>query len=523
MKKRPFLFVILSALVLTSCNFLSTVKPVSRSNSSSNGRSQFRFSNSKEDSENSSEEDLSSLPVGSSKHTHTFDTEKWEYDEEHHWRPATCEHTDLRRYTSDHTFGGSFDIVKATCDHPGSYKQECSVCGYVKVTETPQLEHDWQFNDDIAIIQPTKHSNGHRFYTCSICGTTKDEVLTYGETLETALTVDEALEIGMNLEVKGQTAAPYFIKGRVSEIVYSISHEGTGTFWLASSTKSQGFQCYRISTSENVNVEEFGIGSEVVAFGCITRYSEDVVEIYTNSQIISVNYMYSEITSLSFESDAISMMKGQSKKISLSILPFYGNSKLNSFVSNPDIVFFDLNTFTIVGNNPGVSTVTVFVDKNENGLPDDGEVYASMTVTVEENDYFFNSENLLGYYPGANITINSGQIVNNNVAGINFELSGIASSSSQNGCLRLRTDGYIKAYDFESPIAKIIIERYENRNLGLSLLVGQSLESINQQPAVSYEEGCYVFNLSDDVHAFVINNNSGALSYFNSIAIVLAQ
>ena len=63
-------------------------------------------------------------PSGSStsKHEHTFDTTKWESDDNYHWHPATCEHTNQKGDRAAHDFGDPYDVVAATCEAAGSQK-----------------------------------------------------------------------------------------------------------------------------------------------------------------------------------------------------------------------------------------------------------------------------------------------------------------------------------------------------------------------------------------------------------------
>lgn len=55
--------------------------------------------------------DTPDVPGG---HTHTFDLQRWEYDENTHWRASTCEHVTERGNEAGHTMKD----------------QKCEVCGY---------------------------------------------------------------------------------------------------------------------------------------------------------------------------------------------------------------------------------------------------------------------------------------------------------------------------------------------------------------------------------------------------------
>lgn len=76
-------------------------------------------------------------------HTHTFG--EWEFDETNHWKECTASNCFAEAGTQyskgSHAWGERFDVVEPTCGHIGSYKQQCSVCGYVKAFTTTILDH----------------------------------------------------------------------------------------------------------------------------------------------------------------------------------------------------------------------------------------------------------------------------------------------------------------------------------------------------------------------------------------------
>ena len=79
-------------------------------------------------------------------HNHTYE-EEFEYDDESHWRKATCRHTDLIADSGEHEYGEWRVVVEATIDHDGYKEKECLICGY-KVTEIIyQLDHEHTYSD----------------------------------------------------------------------------------------------------------------------------------------------------------------------------------------------------------------------------------------------------------------------------------------------------------------------------------------------------------------------------------------
>ena len=76
-------------------------------------------------------------------HTHTFDV--WDGDDDYHWKVCTspnCFAAEGTQYSKGaHTFGDRYDVVETTCGQAGSYKQQCTICGYVKTVTVANTPH----------------------------------------------------------------------------------------------------------------------------------------------------------------------------------------------------------------------------------------------------------------------------------------------------------------------------------------------------------------------------------------------
>ena len=214
-------------------------------------------------------------------HTHQI-ASQWSYDENQHWFACTdphCSDPNYKADVSDHILSGTkYDEITATCTQEGSYKRQCSVCGYMKTVILPKEEHIWYVDDSFDVVQPTRTTLGHQTVRCSVCGETQTIDTSYGQTKETALTVDEALEIGNALEVKEQTEGIYYVKGFISQVVRTQPEYNRVTLWLKSSTNSNGFEFYSVTLSEGVSYDDIVVGAEVLGHGKIHRYKEDTIE-----------------------------------------------------------------------------------------------------------------------------------------------------------------------------------------------------------------------------------------------------
>ena len=85
------------------------------------------------------------LVVEDFNHEHAAAAE-WSKDETSHWHACSAANCPIDGYKMDeaaHTWGEKYDEVAATCQAAGSYKHDCTVCGYVQTVETPKAEHTW--------------------------------------------------------------------------------------------------------------------------------------------------------------------------------------------------------------------------------------------------------------------------------------------------------------------------------------------------------------------------------------------
>ena len=169
MKQKGLLFkvfIVLSSLVLTSCDLLN--------NLNFNGP---RKRSSKED-ESSEVADSQIInrtsnkgSSSSSKHVHSArENATWYIDDNYHWHE--CEAND--GYPVDRGYHDFVYIERTepTCTELGFYVRECTVCGYKKSEYIQVTGHSWEqipIDQDPNYIAPTAQSNGVRTEQCSVC------------------------------------------------------------------------------------------------------------------------------------------------------------------------------------------------------------------------------------------------------------------------------------------------------------------------------------------------------------------
>ena len=207
----------------------------------------------------------------------------WFCDNEYHWHEcvnAGCPLVGRRLDESAHVWGEKYDEVAATCEVNGSYKERCTICAYERTVETNATGHNWINDESIEAVQPTKTSSGHYAQRCTVCNQTREIETVYGETKETALTVDEAIEIGSLLPVRAKTEKTYYVKGVISEIAQIAEANGYVTIWLSSSSADRGFEFYHVSImdKDDFDFNDIVVGAEVLGHGQIYNYREGNIE-----------------------------------------------------------------------------------------------------------------------------------------------------------------------------------------------------------------------------------------------------
>ena len=70
-------------------------------------------------------------------HVHTFDMTKWSYDNDKHWHPATCAHTDLKKDEAEHAWNEGVITKPADYGVAGEKIFTCTTCSATRKETTP--------------------------------------------------------------------------------------------------------------------------------------------------------------------------------------------------------------------------------------------------------------------------------------------------------------------------------------------------------------------------------------------------
>ncbi|MDY3255525.1 MAG: hypothetical protein SOX15_00160, partial [Eubacteriales bacterium] len=130
---------------------------------------------------------------------HTFDMNKWKYDDENHWHPATCGHTDEKKDLGAHVWNEGVVTKEPTETEEGVKTYTCTTCGKTKTATIGKLDHKhtfdmeaWKFDDEnhwhpatcghadekkdlaahvwnegVVTKEPTETEEGVKTYTCT--------------------------------------------------------------------------------------------------------------------------------------------------------------------------------------------------------------------------------------------------------------------------------------------------------------------------------------------------------------------
>lgn len=75
--------------------------------------------------------------IGTLEHKHTFDTERWEYNAENHWHPATCAHTDEKKDLAAHNWNAGVVTTEPNYGVEGEKTYTCTTCKATRVESIP--------------------------------------------------------------------------------------------------------------------------------------------------------------------------------------------------------------------------------------------------------------------------------------------------------------------------------------------------------------------------------------------------
>ena len=195
------------------------------------------------------------LPAFVPTHQHTLGD--YQSDENNHWKECSGADCDLAEHAhigeEPHTWGEKYDEVAATCSAKGSYKQACTVCGYVKTVETDKAAHTWG-EAQAAIGDAIPHE-------CTVC---------HAMCYELALATPQKVKADVEWNVTGLPAGKYE--------VYANACAASTTLGQNMQSRYQfGFDGTYVALSARTaySVFDFGTGEDVAS----CQWSKMIMEV----------------------------------------------------------------------------------------------------------------------------------------------------------------------------------------------------------------------------------------------------
>lgn len=102
------------------------------------------------------------LLSGCNSHSHTF-SDSYSYDETHHWKEATCEHTDIIKDSGKHELTNWVIDKYPTEYETGKKHRECTICPYHEEETIAKLPHTHKAGEPVIEnnVEPTCLEDGH--------------------------------------------------------------------------------------------------------------------------------------------------------------------------------------------------------------------------------------------------------------------------------------------------------------------------------------------------------------------------
>ncbi len=159
--------------------------------------------------------------IGQLDHVHTFDTTRWEYDSENHWRPATCSHTAEKNETAPHEWNDGEITTPANYGVEGVKTFTCAVCNATRTEAIAALEAK---NNEIKLAEGKTLG---KTYDGEIIDITKDDFVVEGNRVPAVMFKAKGADDNTYTATAPKNADEYTVK---------VSVEGTAEWKAATKT-----------------------------------------------------------------------------------------------------------------------------------------------------------------------------------------------------------------------------------------------------------------------------------------------
>ena len=198
-------------------------------------------------------------------HVHTFDNDAWKHDEQDHWHPATCAHTDEKGSPEKHVWDEGTVTTAPTETTEGVKTYTCVKCGRTKTSSIGTIDHvhtfdttGWAFDsnnhwhpatcahtderDSIAphdwdegeITTPAGYGTaGEKTYSCNTCDATRTETIAALNAKDNVITFASDLSLDKTYDGTAAVLSPEKVNrkgdGEIS-VMYKAADASDGTY-----------------------------------------------------------------------------------------------------------------------------------------------------------------------------------------------------------------------------------------------------------------------------------------------------
>ena len=216
-------------------------------------------------------------------HVHTFDMDNWERDDENHWHPATCGHTEVKKDLAAHVWNEGVVTKEPTEAEEGVKTYTCTTCGKTKTAPIGKLDHVHTFDTERWDYDTENHWHpatcghtdekkdfashvwnkgvvtkladygveGEKTFTCTVCKATRTEPITALEAKDNEIVLKEGKTLGKTYdgEVISITKDDFVIEGnRVPTFMFKAKGADDNTY-AATAPKNAGEYTVKVSVA----------------------------------------------------------------------------------------------------------------------------------------------------------------------------------------------------------------------------------------------------------------------------------
>ena len=267
---------------------------------------------------------------------HTFDMNKWKYDDENHWHPATCGHADEKKDLAAHVWNEGVVTKEPTETEEGVKTYTCTTCGKTKTATIGRLDHEhtfnmeaWTFDDEnhwhpatcghtdekkgfaahewnagVVTKEPNYGVEGEKTFTCTVCKATRTEPIAALAAKDNEIELKEGKTLGKEYdgEAISITKDDFVIEGN-RELAFMFKVKGAADdTYTADAPKNAGEYTVKVSVAATAewkaasNTFDFAIAKKSLTATATKTYDGNVTIVATPDGAVAGDAVTATIT-----------------------------------------------------------------------------------------------------------------------------------------------------------------------------------------------------------------------------------